>query len=145
MVADSVNLGPVKVTFVHTAVGSPYSLIEWEAPAGTASPPVHIHHRTDEGFYVLSGSFAFLQDERTVQAEVGSHVLVTRGQRHTFWNPGAETARCLIVLAPAGFEAYFRELAAGLAKGYSDEEALRLRLELSGKYVIEVVGPPITP
>jgi mannose-6-phosphate isomerase-like protein (cupin superfamily) len=143
--ADFVNLGPVKVSFVHTEPGSPYSLLEWEAPAGAASPPVHIHHRTDEGFYVLSGAFDFLQDQRTVRAEVGSHVLVARGQRHTFWNPGKETARCLIVLAPAGFEAYFRELAAGLANGYSDEVALQLRRELSAKYDIEVVGPPVQP
>jgi oxalate decarboxylase/phosphoglucose isomerase-like protein (cupin superfamily) len=130
---------------VHADATSPYSLLEWIAPAGTRSPPVHVHRETDEGFYVLTGTFGFLLDDARIEAPAGTHVLVPRGRPHTFWNAGGETASCLIVLSPAGFETYFRELAEGLALVGSDEEALQVRRRLSAKYDIEVVGPPVEP
>ena len=34
--------------------GGAFGLIEAEAPAG-ASPPLHVHHREDESFFVLEG------------------------------------------------------------------------------------------
>jgi hypothetical protein len=47
------------------------------------------------------------------------------------------------VLAPPGFEAYFRKLSEGLASVRSDDEALELRHRLSSSYDIEVVGPQL--
>ena len=131
------------IRYVHAAAASPYALLEWVAPAGTPSPPVHVHHRTDEGFYVLAGTYGFLLDDRRIDLAAGSHILVPRGRPHTFWNAGDETARCLILLSPAGFEAYFRELADGLAQLRSEAEAMQLRKELSARHDIEVVGPPV--
>lgn len=141
----TVQLGGVTIRFVHTNSTAPYSLIEWVAPDGTESPPVHIHHTTVEGFYVLEGTYGFLLDDRRLEAAAGSHVLVPDGHPHTFWNAGTDTASCLIVISPPGFEGYFRDLAHGLAKTGSDEEAMQLRQRLSARYDIEVVGPPITP
>ena len=140
---ETVQLGVATIRYVHADADSPYSLLEWIATPGAASPPVHVHHRTEEGFYVLSGTYGFLVDERRFELNAGSHVLVRRGQAHTFWNAGREAARCLIVLTPPGFAEYFRELADGLARDLSDEAAMRVRRELSSKYDIEVVGPPI--
>jgi hypothetical protein len=34
-----------------------------------------------------------------------------RGQMHTFWNPADRPARVLEIIAPAGFEDYFVDLA----------------------------------
>ncbi|MFI5283875.1 MAG: cupin domain-containing protein [Candidatus Dormibacterales bacterium] len=131
--ADSVQVGAVTIRFVHTGPASPYSLIEWIAPPGTPSPPVHIHHQTDEGFYMLSGAFRFLLDGRTIDASAGAHVLVPREHAHTFWNSGREAASCLIVLSPPGFADYFRELASGLAASESDDAAMEVRQELSAQ------------
>ncbi len=50
MPAATVSVGPVTVTYMHDDPASGYALLEWEAPPGAASPPVHIHHRTYEGF-----------------------------------------------------------------------------------------------
>jgi mannose-6-phosphate isomerase-like protein (cupin superfamily) len=141
--SNLVTLGEVTIRYVHSDASSPYSLLEWSAPPGTPSPPVHIHHRTDEGFYVTAGSYAFELDGERILACAGSHVLVPKGRAHTFWNAGNEVAVCLMVLAPPGFEAYFRELSAGLAKVGSDEEAIELRHRLSASYDIEVVGPRV--
>jgi mannose-6-phosphate isomerase-like protein (cupin superfamily) len=136
-------LGAVAVRYVQAGAAAPYALVEWIAPAGAQSPPLHVHHRTDEGFYVLAGTFAFLVDGEQIEARAGMHVLVPSGHPHTFWNAGAETARCLLVLSPAGFEQYFSELADGLAATDSDDAAIRLRQELSTRYDVEIVGPPV--
>ena len=106
-----IDLGGVTVRYVYSEAAAPYSLIEWIAPPEAESPPVHVHHRTDEGFYVLGGTFGFLLDDQRTESAAGSHVFVPRGHAHTFWNSGGEVASCLIVLSPAGFERYFRELA----------------------------------
>jgi hypothetical protein len=72
----------------------------------------------------------------------GSHTVLRPGQPHTFWNPSDEPATYLTPIAPAGFEAYMRELASGLRDARSDEEAAALRERLSKRHDIEVVGPP---
>jgi mannose-6-phosphate isomerase-like protein (cupin superfamily) len=140
---DQVELTGVTVTFIPTQPGAPYSLIEWDAEAGSPSPPVHIHHKTDEGFYVLEGKFGFLVDGLVTRAARGTHVLVPKGHPHTFWNSGHASARCLIILSPPGFEAYFRELGPLLAMADSDEAAVEARRGLSARYDIEIVGPPV--
>jgi mannose-6-phosphate isomerase-like protein (cupin superfamily) len=140
---DQVELVGVTVTFIPMQPDAPYSLIEWDAKPGSPSPPVHIHHKTDEGFYVLEGEFGFQVDGVVTHAISGIHVLVPMGRPHTFWNSGSAPARCLIVLSPPGFEAYFRELGPLLALAESDEAAVEARRGLSARYDIEVVGPPV--
>jgi mannose-6-phosphate isomerase-like protein (cupin superfamily) len=141
--SNLVKIGDVTIRYVHSDASSRYSLLEWSAPPGTPSPPVHIHHCTDEGFYVMAGSYGFELDGQRILASAGSHVLVPKGRAHTFWNAGSGVAVCLMVLAPPGFEAYFRELSTGLANVRSDDEAIELRHRLSTSYDIEVVGPRI--
>jgi hypothetical protein len=59
-------------------------------------------------------------------------------------NGGATEARLLSTLSSPGFEAYFEDLAEGLAAAGTDARAARsFRDRLSKKYDIEVVGPPI--
>ena len=112
---------------------------------GAASPPVHVHHRTDEGFYVLSGAYRFLVDGNTIDGPAGSHVLVRAGSPHTFWNAAGVPARCLIILTPPEFAQYFRELSLGLADAKTEEDSIEVRRRLSARFDIEVVGPPIKP
>jgi uncharacterized cupin superfamily protein len=145
MLAEAVSIGPLKVTYVLEDPASGYALLEWEAPPGAASPPVHIHHWTDEGFYVVSGVYGFLVDGQEIDAPPGTYVLVSPGQAHTFWNAGDQPAKCLIILTPPDFAPYFRELSRSLASAASDEEAMAARRKLSARYDIEVVGPPIHP
>jgi hypothetical protein len=46
-----------------------------------------------------------------------------RGQWRTFWNAGDEPARILEIIAPAGFERFFAELAPLTGAGAPDPEA----------------------
>jgi quercetin dioxygenase-like cupin family protein len=111
---------------------------------GAPGTPPHLHRATDEAFYVLEGAFGFRVGERALEAPAGTFVFVPKGLEHAFWNRGTTEARLLSTVSPPGFEGYFEELAEGLAALGDDEEAARsLREELSEKYDIEVVGPPM--
>jgi mannose-6-phosphate isomerase-like protein (cupin superfamily) len=145
MAETVVNVGPVKVTYVHEDPVSAYALLEWEAPPGVPSPPVHVHHRTDEGFYVVSGSYGFLVGDARLQHGPGGHVLVRAGVPHTFWNAGDVPAVALLILTPPDFAPYFRELSQQLVDVKTEEDAIAVRRGLSARFDIEVVGPPVTP
>jgi oxalate decarboxylase/phosphoglucose isomerase-like protein (cupin superfamily) len=47
-----------------------------------------------------------------VTAGAGTWILKPRRQWHTFWNPGDEPCEVIEIISPAGFEHYFREVAA---------------------------------
>jgi len=71
----------------------------------------HVHLRKDEYSYVLEGTIGARVGDHEVVAGPGSYLFKPRGLMHTFWNAGPGPARLLEVIAPAGFEAYFAELA----------------------------------
>jgi quercetin dioxygenase-like cupin family protein len=140
---ETVSLPGNRISFVHREPDSAYSLVEWVAEPGTPGTPLHIHEVTDEGFYVLEGTFGFQVGEETVEAAAGAFVFAPKGVEHAYWNQGTSSARMLITMSPPGFERYFEELAKGLASaGDSAEAAVEVRRTLSAKHDIEVVGPP---
>ena len=139
---DTVDLIGAKVTFVPMDSGSTYSLSEWALPVGTQGPPIHIHHKTDEGFYVMEGHIGFVLDGVTIYGKPGTHVFVPQGHSHSFWNAGVHPAKCLCIISPPGLEKYFRELAERLGDIDSQDGSIELRKKLGEKYDIEVVGPP---
>jgi mannose-6-phosphate isomerase-like protein (cupin superfamily) len=130
------------VTCLHAAAGAPFSLLRWDARPGAGGIPKHFHAHTEEGFYVMSGELGLWLDGQELGCEPGSYTSVAPGQPHSFWNPGSEPATYLTPLAPAGFEAYLRLLAQGLAGAQSDDEATELRERLGQQFDIVVVGPP---
>ncbi len=135
--------GGHQVRFVHQQAGAAYSLVEWHAPPDVAGPPLHIHHVTDEAFYVVDGTFGFQAGDDTVIGEAGAFVFIPRGLAHTFWCQGPALARLVILMSPPGFEQYFAELGPALAAaGDAPGAALEVRRALSARYDIEVVGPP---
>ena len=62
--------------------------------------PLHSHRSEDEGWYVLSGKLRFLFGAREFEAPAGTAVLLPRGTPHTFWNPGPEPVRYLLIVRP---------------------------------------------
>jgi quercetin dioxygenase-like cupin family protein len=132
-----------QVTFVYREPDAAYSIVEWAAAPGSPGTPPHLHRATDEGFYVLEGTFDFQVGDQTFEVPTGTFVFVPRGLEHAFWNEGTPEARLLSTVSPPGFESYFEELAEGLAAAGDDgQAATNLRKRLSEKYDIEVVGPP---
>lgn len=91
------------------ATGGAYGLMEGAAPAGARGPLPHVHHRTEEAFYILEGEAVIQYADQTVHASAGSFVLIPRGVVHTHSNPGATPNRFLIIFSPGGMEEYFVE------------------------------------
>src|ERR671915_2043889 len=96
------------VKAASTQTGGALSVVEFTHPPGFAVPP-HIHHTTDEGFYVLEGAMRGLCGDQTWQATPGSFVWLPRGIPHSYAVDGEETLRSLAITLPAGFERFVAE------------------------------------
>jgi mannose-6-phosphate isomerase-like protein (cupin superfamily) len=87
-----------------------FSLVEHPMSPRALAAPLHVHTREDEYTFVLEGKVGALLGDEVLVAERGDLVFKPRNQWHTFWNAGDEPARILEIIAPAGFEKFFREL-----------------------------------
>jgi len=113
-----------------------FSLVEHPMSPRALAAPLHRHTREDEYTYVIEGRVGALLGDDVVVAEAGDLVWKPRDQWHTFWNAGDEPARILEIIAPAGFEDFFRELDAmgGALKAPPEELAA-----LNARYGLEMV------
>jgi mannose-6-phosphate isomerase-like protein (cupin superfamily) len=98
-------LAEVKASAADT--GGRYTLVEITAPAGLQSP-LHVHHREDEGFYVLDGTVTIVVGDETVELGPGQHGFGPRGIPHRF-TVGPDGAHMIWVLTPGGFEDLIEE------------------------------------
>jgi quercetin dioxygenase-like cupin family protein len=80
--------------------------VEATVPPG-GGPIAHVHSRTDEAFYVISGELELLDGARTFIARTGDFVFIPRGIRHRFKNTGLHSARLLFMFTPGGEERVF--------------------------------------
>ncbi|MDP9409533.1 MAG: quercetin 2,3-dioxygenase [Actinomycetota bacterium] len=95
------GLATIKATGKET--GGLYTLVEVLEPEGEAPP--HVHHREDEGFWVLEGEVTFQVGEATIKAGPGSFVFGPKGVPHSY-TIEVGPARMLFLLSPAGFEEF---------------------------------------
>jgi quercetin dioxygenase-like cupin family protein len=74
-----------------------------------SGPPLHVHEREDEAFYVIEGSLSVRMGDEEFDAPTGSFTFQPRGIPHTFRSSG-DGARVLLLVVPSGFEDFFRAL-----------------------------------
>ena len=105
-------LGSIGVRFMVDGpeTGELFSLVEHPMSPRALAAPLHLHTREDEYSFVLEGRMGALLGDEVVEAGPGDLVFKPRNQWHTFWNAGDEPCRILEIIAPAGFERFFREL-----------------------------------
>jgi len=97
-------------------------------------PPLHLHWRQEEWFYVMEGEVAFQVGERKLTLHAGESVLGPRQVPHTFCAVGSAPAHLLIAFSPAGkMEAYLGD-AAHPPEGVSPAEFFR-------RYEMDYLGP----
>jgi mannose-6-phosphate isomerase-like protein (cupin superfamily) len=95
-----------------SATSGNFSVVHHPIAPRALAAPLHLHHREDEYSYVLKGKLGALLGDDVVEAGPGTWVFKPRGQWHTFWNAGDTPCEIIEVISPAGFEDYFREVAA---------------------------------
>jgi mannose-6-phosphate isomerase-like protein (cupin superfamily) len=110
---------------------SDFVVAEWQDAGGVSGKPrliapLHVHHKDDEAWYVLQGVLCVQVGDQVVEVRAGAAVTAPRGTRHTYWNPGPDQARYLLVMtgriygliqaihkmperSPAALETVFRE------------------------------------
>jgi mannose-6-phosphate isomerase-like protein (cupin superfamily) len=93
-------LAVIKATSADT--GGQMSIIEITEPPG-AEGPLHVHHREDEGFWLLEGSATFEVGDTTVEAEAGDYLFGPRDIPHRY-TVGPAGCRMLFLMTPGGFE-----------------------------------------
>jgi mannose-6-phosphate isomerase-like protein (cupin superfamily) len=137
------NRMTIKATADST--GGAFGLVESLIAPGF-SPPLHVHHREDESFWVLEGTVSMRCGDRTFLAGPGSFVFLPRDVPHTFVVEGDSPARMLTLLTPGGGEGVFIE-GGRPAEGDGlppaappDIEALK---RVSLRFGAEIVGPPM--
>ncbi len=84
-------------------VSESFVIADWTDPGshpGRPIAPLHLHRLDDEAWVVLEGRLGFRvgDEERVIAA--GDSLLVPRGTPHSYWNPGTEPARYLLVMTP---------------------------------------------
>ena len=129
--------GVVTVKAGKQDTGGTLSVYEFDMPARTAGPPLHLHRGWDEMFYVLDGEMTFLIDGSTSTVPTGGFVFIPRGVLHTFWNEGANPARQLTVFTPGGIEDYFDAVTSAMVDG---ENILDTALTLMEEH--DMIVPP---
>lgn len=87
-----------------------YTLCDISMPAGVGGPPPHIHHDCSEHFYVVEGSMDLSLDGKWHRIDRAADFCVPRGAVHTFRNASHHGLRFLVVVSPAGFDRFFREM-----------------------------------
>ncbi len=94
------SLAVIKLTAEET--GGAVAIVEITEPPG-AEAPLHVHHREDEGFWVLDGSATFEVGDEKFEAGPGDFAFGPRDVPHRYV-VGNDGCRMLFVLTPGGFE-----------------------------------------
>jgi mannose-6-phosphate isomerase-like protein (cupin superfamily) len=88
------------------------TLFQAERSAGdSAGPGLHSHPGFDESFYLVSGEWEFVANDKKIFAEEGTLVHIPRGAFHGFRSTGRLDGKILVIAVPGGIEDFFEEAA----------------------------------
>src|SRR5215469_4306177 len=129
-------LTPCKLTSEDSA--GTLSIFELNVRSRTGTV-LHVHHREDEWFYVLSGEFIFEAGNGKYSLGIGSSILLPRGIPHLLANTGEATGKLIAVCRPGGFEKFLNELGS-TPEGQMNGSRMK---EVMERYGMEYLGPPL--
>lgn len=121
--------------------GGALSVVETSTPPGQG-PPLHVHQREDEYFYIMDGRAKFSLDGKIIIAEPGAFLVAPRGSVHTFVSLGPQHLRMIVFVTPSGLEVPFRANAA-LFLTKPDAGPAEIGA-IFAKHDLAFVGPPLT-
>jgi mannose-6-phosphate isomerase-like protein (cupin superfamily) len=104
-----------------------------------SGPFLHVHHREDEWYYVVSGNFLFRAGGKDQHLLTGGSIWLPRGIPHVWANTDTSQGKLILMCQPGGFERFFDEIGSVAADKKSPEKMK----ELMAKYGMDLLGPPI--
>jgi mannose-6-phosphate isomerase-like protein (cupin superfamily) len=119
---ERLQFGEVEVLIKASAAstGGAFTIFEENRPVDTG---LHVHESEDEFFYVLEGEHVIQVGDEEFRVGPGDLVFAPRGVPHAQRRVVPRTGRLLVLTSPAGFEGFFRELAAAESAGVLGSEA----------------------
>jgi quercetin dioxygenase-like cupin family protein len=99
------NLAVIKTTADESA--GQLTIVEITAPPGL-EVPLHVHHRDDEGFWILEGDVTFEVGDATIEAHASDYVFGPRDIPHRY-TVGNDGCRMLFIMVPGGLEDLIRQ------------------------------------
>ena len=117
--------------------------VEVAGPRG-AVPPLHVHQREDEAFYVVEGEYSMLVGDDVITASPGTWVWGPRGVPHGYQIHSAR-GRHLSLTMPGGFEAFFEEVASIATPDANPRNEMSRLVTVAARYGVDLLGPPSVP
>jgi quercetin dioxygenase-like cupin family protein len=138
-----------ELAIIHTTgkeTGGNFCIVELYATK-EGSPPWHVHHREDEGFYVIDGELTISVGDKTYKAKSGDYLLAPKDVPHMYTVDSPGHARILMICSPAGFEECVRAMSTPTTSLVPpDPETIEIDYEkvinVAAQYGIEFVEPP---
>jgi quercetin dioxygenase-like cupin family protein len=120
--------------------------MSWSTVPIGAGPPPH-RHDFEEGFYVTKGEITFTAGNRSVVLTSGGFINIGGGTAHTLKNTGDVEAEVIVVVGPAGFDAFQFEGGATIdgPNGMQPETPktdIEILRQIGPKYGIDLNPPP---
>jgi quercetin dioxygenase-like cupin family protein len=126
------------------ASGGSLALIDERGRRGDM-PPLHVHRRDDETFYVLEGELRLFVAGEQIVLGPGQAAFAPRDVPHAY-RVESDEARWMVITTPAGFDDFVREVADPApaeelppAGRHVDPAFLA---QAAAKVGIEILGPP---
>lgn len=138
-----------RVEFVATGedTGGQYSLTYVHGRRDHSEmPPLHVHAREEESFYVIEGTVTCEVGDQTIEIGAGGFITLPRDVPHRYEITSGE-ARLLNLCVPAGFEGFYRALSEparepGLPPAPQGPRDIPRIVQVASEYGIEIVAPP---
>jgi mannose-6-phosphate isomerase-like protein (cupin superfamily) len=118
--------GTPGVKISEASSGGALAVIESDTDGGA---PPHVHHREDEGIYVLDGSIVAHVGDEEFHAGARDLVFMPRDVLHD-WDVTSGRARVLLIAAPGGLDAFLAAFHAAVDETERDAVAERHGLVL---------------
>jgi mannose-6-phosphate isomerase-like protein (cupin superfamily) len=118
-------------------------------PPGVATP-LHVHTHEAEAFFLLDGTMSYQAGNTLYLLSAGYFIYLPKGIPHAFRVTGTSPVRFLGLTVPAGLMDLYDEVGMPATErrlpgpdGPPVEEGVRRWNEVSPRYGLRVVGPPI--
>jgi mannose-6-phosphate isomerase-like protein (cupin superfamily) len=116
-------------------------------PPGIA-PPMHVHTREAEAWYLLEGTLTYQAGDERVDLEPGGFIYLPQGLPHAFRTTGTGPVRYLALTLPGNVMGLYDEVGTPAAErrlpdgGVTGEDIARW-MAAAPRYGLQVVGPPL--
>jgi quercetin dioxygenase-like cupin family protein len=122
--------------------GGLLTIVEVTEPPG-AEAPLHVHHREDEGFWILEGEVTLYVGDERIEASAGDFAWGPRDIPHRY-TVGPSGCRMLFICTPGGFEGLVREMSVSaetrtLPPASDEEPDMEMVATVAQKYGAELL------